>query len=190
MTEAAVPGLEISSAMVAKLMAELKLRGHGQREAGAFLLGDREDSAGLAGRPRVTALAYYDDLDPASLTGNITFGAAGYSALNARCRAERLRVIADIHTHPRRWVAQSSIDAAHPMAAVRGHIAIIAPNYGYGKIQLSDLGVHIFNAPGWTSYYDEDVEVLITVTGSNLASRALARLRAVVQFIQKLWRRA
>jgi hypothetical protein len=189
MTDTAVPRLEISSSMATTLMAELKRRGQGQREAGAFLLADREALTRLPGYARVAALAFYDDLDPASLTGNITFGAVGYSALNARCRAESLRVIADIHTHPRRWVAQSPVDAAHPMAAVRGHIAIIAPNYAYGQIKLSDLGVHVFNAPGWTSYFDDDVEKVITITGSSGAGGILARLRAAAQFIQRLWRR-
>jgi proteasome lid subunit RPN8/RPN11 len=182
-------GGEISWSMITKLLAELKRRGQGKREAGAFLLADRDRPARFPGRPRVTAAAFYDDLDPASLTGDITFGATGYSALNARCRTERLRVVGDIHTHPHRWVAQSSIDAAHPMSAIKDHIAIIAPNYGYGHIRLSDLGVHVFNAPGWTSYFHHDVEQIITATGSATIARILTNVRSTTEVAQRLLRR-
>jgi proteasome lid subunit RPN8/RPN11 len=179
-------GLEISWPMFTKLMAELGQRGQGRREAGAFLLAQREPASAERphARPRVTAVAYYDDLDPDSLTGGITFGAAGYSALNARCRAERLRVVGDIHTHPHRWVAQSGIDAAHPMLATKGHIAIIAPNYGSGRIRLSDLGVHVFNTPGWTSYFHRDVEGVITATGSATIARIITKLRTAAEMAQ------
>jgi hypothetical protein len=129
----------------------------------------------------VAAVAYYDDLDPSSLTGGITFGAGGYAALNARCRAERLRVVGDIHTHPRRWVGQSGIDAAHPMSATKGHIAIIAPNYGRGRIRLSDLGLHVFNAPGWTSYFYRDVEGVIAATGFATIARIITKLRTAAK---------
>jgi hypothetical protein len=172
------PMLTIRWSTLTTLLAELAMRGQGRREAGAFLLAGRADGyASAAPRPAsVIAVAYYDDLDPVSLTGGITFGAAGYAALNARCRAEQLRVVADIHTHPRRWVGQSALDAAHPMSATKGHIAIIAPDYGQGRIRLPDLGVHIFNAPSWTSNFGDDVSAIIEATGSE----AIALVAATV----------
>jgi hypothetical protein len=184
-------GLEISWATFTKLIAELGLRGQGQREAGAFLLARREPTVAERPpeRPRVVAVAFYDDLDPDSLTGGITFGAAGYSALNARCRAQRLRVVGDIHTHPLRWVGQSGIDAAHPMSAAKGHIAIIAPNYGRGRVRLSDLGVHVFNAPGWTSHFHHDIQGVITATGSATVARIVTKLRTAAKMTLTALRR-
>lgn len=191
MTGIEAPGLEISWPTLTKLMAELGLRGQGRREAGAFLLARREPTVAERppARPRVVAVAFYDDLDPNSLTGGITFSAAGYSALNARCRAERLHVVGDIHTHPRHWVGQSAIDAAHPMSATKGHVAIIAPHYGRGRIGLSDLGVHVFNAPGWTSHFHHDVQGVITATGSATVARIVTKFRTAAEMARTALRR-
>jgi proteasome lid subunit RPN8/RPN11 len=184
-------GLEISWLNLTRLIAELARRGAGQREAGAFLLAPRETvgTAAQGARPRVAAVAYYDDLDPKSLTGGITFGAAGYSALNAYCRAHRMRVVGDIHTHPGSWVGQSAIDAAHPMSAVKGHVAIIAPNYGRGRIRFSDLGIHVFNAPGWTSHFHHDVQSIIATTGSATIARIVTKLRTVADMTYTVLRK-
>jgi hypothetical protein len=137
------------------------------------------------------AVAFYDDLDVSSLTGGITFGSGGYAALNARCRAEGLRVVGDIHTHPHSWVAQSSIDAAHPMSAREDHIALIAPNYGRGRIALGDLGAHVFNAPGWTSHFDDQVATIVTLTGSAMITGLLSLLHSAVELVRNAlrWRR-
>lgn len=134
------------------LLSELARRGQGQRESGAFLLTDRRHPAGALPQP-VTALAYYDDLDPACLTGGITFDARGYSALNAHCRLNSLRVVGDIHTHPGRYVQQSQIDATHPMVAIDGHVALIAPNFANGVTDVSEFGVHVRVDGSWRSFY-------------------------------------
>ena len=36
-------------------------------------------------------------------------------------------MIGDVHTHPGRGVHQSGIDAANPMVAQKGHVALIVP---------------------------------------------------------------
>lgn len=131
------------------LIGELATRGGGYRESGAFLLAS---SVSNADRSRIVAVAYYDDLDADSLTGAISFGARGYSALSDLCRDQSLVVVGDIHTHPSRHVEQSHIDAAHPMVAIPGHVALIAPHFGRGDIQPESLGVHVFHGNGtWTS---------------------------------------
>lgn len=163
--------------MFARLLAELAHRGRGRRESGAFLLARREARPDTGMLTRVVAVAYYDDLDATSLTWGIVLGANGYGALNARCRAEGLRVVADVHTHPGSWVAQSNIDAAHPMSARKGHIALIVPNYARGRITLENLGAHIFNAPGWSSYFGNQVSHIVRLTGP----RWIARLRGVLR---------
>lgn len=178
--------LQISREQFNGVMAELARRGAGQRESGAFLLA-RRDPSGIStqdGRAHVVAVAYYDDLDPDCLTGAIAFSGTGYAALNARCRADAVQVVGDIHTHPSKWVQQSKIDAAHPMVAKAGHIALIAPNYGRGRITLEDIGVHVFDGPGWTSYFGDRVSTVIDVTGTATSARAVSWVRAAVDLVR------
>jgi hypothetical protein len=173
-----IAGLTIDSRLFTALLDELARRGDGRRESGAFLLATREPIADSATDPTtVTALAYYDDLDPACLTGGITFGAEGYSALNALCRANALRVVGDIHTHPHSWVGQSDIDSSHPMVALAGHIALIAPNYALGPIAAADLGAHVFHPDGWAPHFGADVGAVLTITGRRHTDTTTARQR-------------
>lgn len=110
------------------LMLELKRRGGGQRESGAFLLGTRSPSC-----LRVRGVAYYDDLDPHSLDeGYVHFKAVGFSALWAHCRKVKMDVLADIHTHPGTNTSQSELDRTNPMMAEAGHLALIVPKFASG----------------------------------------------------------
>jgi hypothetical protein len=181
-------GLALSRENFDQLIGQLHRRGRGRLEAGAFLLAERTPSSGtpLADRPAVVAFAFYDDLDATSLTGAITLSANGYAALNSRCRTDGLRVVGDIHTHPGRCVGQSAIDAAHPMAAVRGHVAIIAPNFGRGPIGLRDLGVHVFTAPGWTSHFGDEVLDVITLSTTPAKRHLLNPINHALRAIRKL----
>lgn len=139
--------LVISRQLWREVTRELRARGHGRRESGAFLLAARN------GQPtRIVAAAYYDDLDPDSLTGAISFNTIGYSALADRCSSDGLTVVADVHTHPGRSTRQSTTDRAHPMVAIAGHIALIVPHYADRSTALRQVGVHAFHgADGWTS---------------------------------------
>ena len=158
------PGVIISAGIYTAVLAELARRGEGRREAGAFLLADVDDVARDAGAPRIVAAAYYDDLDPHCLTGGITFTATGYTALNALCKQQRLRVVADMHTHPRDWVGQSDLDAAHPMVALPGHIAMIVPRYATGEISVEQIGVHVLGSDTtWQSYFDAEIADIVHV---------------------------
>lgn len=139
------------------LTSELRRRGRGHRESGAFLLASNDGPGN-----RIVDVAYYDDLDPDSLTGAITFNAIGYSALADRCARDQLTVVADIHTHPRNSVDQSGTDQAHPMVAVAGHTALIMPRYGAGAPALRHLGVHVFHGAGrWTTTHGRATRTLI-----------------------------
>jgi len=121
------------------LVTDLKRRGAGQRESGAFLLGRR-----TARSVKVIGYRCYDDLDPTSLdTGAVNFHAQGYAALWAHCRKKRLEVLADVHTHPGDFIQQSDIDRAHPMIPQVGHVAIILPHFGnITKWSLRDAGIY------------------------------------------------
>ena len=106
-----------------RMIADLKARGRGKRESGAFLLGPLEGKT-------ITEYICYDDLDPQSLdTGIIEFDHIGFSKLWPYCVKNQIRVYADVHTHPGSVTRQSGLDIDNPMIIEKGHIAFIVPNY-------------------------------------------------------------
>jgi proteasome lid subunit RPN8/RPN11 len=109
----------------AGVIFDLRRRGGGVRESGAFLLG-RDDVDPV----RVTSYVCYDDVDPAAYqNGAIAFHASGCAALWQRCREKQVQLLIDVHTHPGSNVRQSPIDVRHPMLPILGHTAMIVPNY-------------------------------------------------------------
>jgi hypothetical protein len=139
------------------LMTELRLRGHGRRESGAFLLAER-------GSRRVERAVYLDDLDPNCLNGAIAFDGMYYDLLWQVCDETGLVVVADAHTHPRKWVGQSSVDRDNPMIAKRGHLALIVPNFAEGRPTPAAIGVHRYGGDaGWTSTVGADAADLVYV---------------------------
>lgn len=136
------------------LVGDLRRRGRGRRESGAFLLG-RGD-----GRDRrVAEYVCYDDLDPHALDlGMVVFHGEGFSKLWALCATRKLQVLADIHTHPGRDVRQSSIDQEHAMVPVSGHVALIAPCFGRtSRLSLNEVGIHLLQDGGrWKRFYARD----------------------------------
>ena len=116
------------------------------------------------GIPKVVRSAYFDDLDPKCLVGNIHIRASGFSKLWDLCDVENLRVVADIHTHPGTSVAQSSIDQANPMIAREGHLALIVPHYGTRPVQASEVGVHEYRGDrGWASWFGSRAERVLRI---------------------------
>ena len=133
-----------------RLIGELRRRGGGRRESGAFLVGRKGD----AGR-RVTRFICYDDLDPRALeSGIVTLHGSGMSALWDLCRKDALTVLADVHTHPDADTRQSDIDQQYAMVPVVGHVAMIVPHFGYTpRWSMSGVGIHVFGGGGlWTPY--------------------------------------
>src|SRR5687767_171170 len=119
------------------LLHELRRRGGGHGESGAFLLGRT-----FGRRRRVESIAFYDDLDPDSLkTGIVVFDGRGYGPLWTHCRETGRTVVADVHTHAGA-ARQSSLDRDNPMIATAGHVAIIVPSFAQGRVQLADLGIY------------------------------------------------
>ncbi len=108
-----------------RLILELRRRGQGRNESGAFLLAPQDSNAN-----EVTSFVCYDDLDPdAYEDGSIAFHAVGHAALWELCGMRGLRVLADVHTHPGSYILQSPIDQRNPMIPLLGHIALILPNF-------------------------------------------------------------
>ena len=154
------PHIEIDLDLWQEIVQELGRRSlGGSRESGVFLLAPAEN-----GTRRVVRAAYFDDLDPDCLVGNIHIRASGFSRLWDLCDAERLRVIADIHTHPGTAVAQSSTDRGSPMIAKEGHLALIVPHYGTRPVQARDVGVHEYRGDsGWAAWYGASTERVLRI---------------------------
>ncbi len=141
------PELKVSWMLWLRLLSELKRRGRGRRESGAFLLGK-------IGSRKVSEFICYDDLDPHALdTGIIDFDGAGYGPLWEKCQQKKLQVLADVHTHPSSWTGQSGSDRSYPMISQGGHLALIVPHYATRKCQtLKGVGIHEYLGDGqWRS---------------------------------------
>lgn len=138
------------------LIGELRRRGAGIRESGAFLLGRRDTG-------RVSKAAYYDDLCPGSLDeGYIVFTESGYVALTKLCQKKGLAIIADVHTHPGKWTGQSEADQGHPMMPRDGHMALIVPSYARSnRHNLRGVGAYRYNGNGEWS----DIAARVTLSG-------------------------
>lgn len=152
--------VRFSSRMWNELINELGRRGRGIRESGAFLLAAREGN-----HRDVVRFVYLDDLDPNCLQGNIHFDGRAYSKLWDICDEENLVVIADVHTHPGSSVRQSNIDAANPMIARRGHVAIIVPHFAMRPSAPRDLGVHAYVQNGWQVWTGNNAAMRIRIGG-------------------------
>lgn len=129
-------------------LRELKRRGEGYHESGAFLLGHRTRT-----RRTILRLVYYDDLDPHALDSGIVILDGGcYGKLWKLCRDTGLDVIGDVHTHLGQ-PHQSSTDQENPMIGNRGHIAIIVPGLAAQLVMPHDVGIYEYQGQHrWREY--------------------------------------
>ena len=120
-----------------QLMRQLRHRGGGVRESGAFLLGR---TSGLGGE--ITEFVFYDDIDPHALSqGHVHLAGAALNRVWDCCAASGLEVLADVHTHPS-GSGQSHSDQRHPMIAIKGHTALIIPDFASSMRNLRGIGVY------------------------------------------------
>lgn len=130
-----------------EILAELHRRGEGRHESGAFLLGSESPK-----RRRVTEAIFYDELDAHAYdSGVCILHGDAFSKLWAICRARKLTVVADVHTHPGA-AFQSLADKRNPMVARAGHIAIIVPNFAAAPVSQRQCG--IFEYRGAHEWFD------------------------------------
>ncbi len=188
--------LRISRLTWHRMIRELRLRGDGSRESGAFLLASLTIHADSTSAPTVRRVIYYDDLDPACLTGGITLAGHAYDTLWQICAESRLSVVADIHTHPLRWVDQSPMDAANPMIGIPGHLALIIPRFAASPVNISEVGVHVYEGRHlWQRLQQSNRGPILVTLFANLgwwhvsrnavcrlASWGCARARSLVQW--------
>ena len=104
-----------------QLIYGLKTRCQGKRESGGLLSSKR-------GKLKVKEIVFYDQFDKTvSDSGIIEF--KGGVRLYEYLANKNMEIMADIHTHPTSNTSQSTSDKSHPIIRIKGHIAIIAPNF-------------------------------------------------------------
>jgi proteasome lid subunit RPN8/RPN11 len=135
----AIHEIKVPVFLWARMISDLRVRGQGRRESGAFILGRQN-----TGKAKAGLYICMDDLDPDCYQGGaIVFHAAGYAALWKLCRAKNLDLLCDVHTHPAANVRQSPIDEEHPMVPIPGHTALVVPNFAHTtRWSLNAVGVY------------------------------------------------
>ncbi len=152
--------LEVPAPMWKALIDDLRQRGFGKRESGAFLLGTMDGDI-----RRVQAWVPYDVLDANALTaGYVRLDTSAFTRLWAICAEKHLTVVADVHTHPE-GPGQSRSDRANPMISQAGHIALIVPKFARGRVAPRDVSVNIYlGSKQWASFFKRDAQVLVRLT--------------------------
>lgn len=127
-------------------MAQLNSKGEGHHESGCFVLGTADGD-----KRRATRCVFYDELDPKAYSSGVCIlHGNAFTRLWEICRAEKLMVVADIHTHPGA-AYQSESDRTNPMIARAGHLAIIIPQFADGWIWRHRLGLYQYEGDHrWT----------------------------------------
>jgi proteasome lid subunit RPN8/RPN11 len=148
--------LEFVQGLWPALMKDLWKRSAERREAGAFLVASRQSP------DVVSRWIAYDELDADSLRHTyVQLEPRAFSRLWELCNTFDLRVIADIHTHPHA-PAQSESDREHPMIAIPGHVALIAPRFARGVITPAHVSFNVYRGAGqWLSFLGRHAAALI-----------------------------
>lgn len=149
--------LEVRQQLWTRLIEHLRCQGAGVREAGAFLLGHKTDTARI-----VSDFLPYEQLQADALHDDyVSLSAASFATLWDLCRKNSLTVVADIHTH-RFGAGQSPSDRANPMVALPGHVAFIVPHFAQRDAPLHEVGMCVYKGDHkWTTYSASDVARMI-----------------------------
>lgn len=147
--------LDLGTNLWHRLIGDLARVGEGRRESGAFLLGTTHP------RRIVTEYLLYSDVAPElQHIDYVVLQGKHMARVWDVCEQNGLAVAADIHTHPGAPI-QSISDRQNPIVSLRGHVALIVPDFAIGDVSLSSIGFHEFLGAGrWSSYF-----------GKNAASR-------------------
>jgi proteasome lid subunit RPN8/RPN11 len=149
--------LEFQAGVWPGMLTDLRQRGRGRRESGAFLLGRETGSA-----KSVTRWVSYEELDPKSKNHTIIkLDTSAFPKLWELCSKYGLQVMADVHTHPGRPI-QSVSDRAYPMLSIAGHVALIVPRFAAANVTPTDVSFNVYLGGGvWRSLYGVEAAGLI-----------------------------
>jgi len=144
-------------------MAELRRRGRGLHESGCFVLGTIESD-----RRAATRCVYYDEVDPKAYTSGVCIlHGDAFSKLWEICRAARLTVVADVHTHGGA-AYQSDADRRNPMIARPGHLAVIVPRFAKSPVWRHRLGFYCYEGDHrWTDLSGWRARAYLKTTGTS-----------------------
>lgn len=147
-----VKPLRFPAALWRSLMLDLRRRGRGYRESGAFLLGRTRHTV-----KNVLEWLPYDELDPISLHYDyVRLSTESFPRLWNICAERGLEVVGDVHTHPF-GPEQSLSDRANPMVSTVGHTALIVPRFAAGDVIPLDVSVNVYLGGGrWSSHFGSE----------------------------------
>lgn len=154
------PLLEVRQDLWEELLEHLRRQGGGVRESGAFLLGHKTGAIRT-----ITAFLPYEQLEADALHDDyVSLNAASFAKLWQLCGQEGLSVVADVHTH-RFGAGQSHSDRENPMIALKGHVALIVPNFAQGGRGFQRVGMYVYQGSHqWSSHSGSDVAQRIRFT--------------------------
>lgn len=126
------------------------------------------DGVRTAGAGIVTTLTLPD----ANLSGQgFHVSSDAMTEAGAHLRTLHLSRLAQVHTHPERWVGHSVWDDTRAYSQQPGALSIVLPFYGRGKPNLPQVGIHVRTPDGWQQLSAEEVGSIIQVVPSKLDFR-------------------
>jgi hypothetical protein len=82
-------------------------------------------------------------------------------------RAEGLRGLAQVHTHPGSWIDHSRTDDDSPIVSSDGFVSLVWPNYASLPVrEITELGVHRLVDGQWHRYRGDRATQLVRVIES------------------------
>lgn len=82
-------------------------------------------------------------------------------------RAQGLRGLVQVHSHPGEWTGHSVTDDENPIISAEEFVSLVWPNYGELPVRtVQDLGVHRLSGGRWSDVEGGDAETLIRIVES------------------------
>lgn len=153
--------LHVSEALWSATWEGLRARSAGVRESACVWLGTRSNEIEQA-----VEIVFMDDLPGViALPRYHRTSREAVLAMLQHARARGLKIVCDIHTHPRTWVDLSEIDQEHPIEYRVGLIALVLPDYGQGAVAIDRVGIHEYVGDGqWCRHPATSGRVRLTET--------------------------
>lgn len=156
---AAGPRLYVPRAILADTHQHLAPYRKAQVETACFWFGVEAGEDGV-----VTTLALPQLLQTA---GNYRIVRGSLRRLSKEMRSQGLSNLAQVHTHPKRWVGHSQYDDEHAYSTRDGSLSLVWPDYGLAlSHDLAGIGVHERRGGRWARLTDGQVQRRIRVVDS------------------------
>jgi hypothetical protein len=175
----------ISEPVLSTTFELLASYGNGRHEGVVYWAGQVTDQAMLV----LHAIA------PDAETGSGFFRTgveANAAAVSRACRL-RLQLLAQVHSHPGRWVAHSAGDDRMAFKPYPGTYSIVVPSYGRGSREPTAWGIFWWDGRGFHELDEEDAKatVLVVPTASDLRTRPerIARSTKLERVVRVITRR-